>query len=155
MIQRIHHTALSTPDLARAVAFYRDLFGFEVLHEFGWPRGSRGADRLMALEGTACRAAMLRRGDSMLEIFEFSSPAPRPQPADRPAVDHGITHVCFLVDDIEAEHARLAAAGVRFHHAPQPSGGGVFAAYGRDPDGNVFELLEIRDPAHPVAVGRG
>ena len=152
MIRRIHHTALSTPDLARAIAFYRDLFGFEVLREFGWPRGSRAADRLMGLEGTACRAAMLRRGDSMLELFEFSSPPPRPQAPERPVVDHGITHLCFLVDDVAAEHARLAAAGVRFHHPPQPSRSGVRACYGRDPDGNVFELIEVSDPAHPVFV---
>ena len=152
MIRRIHHTALSTPDLARAVAFYRDLLGFEVVSEFGWPAGSKGPDRMLGLEGTACRAAMLRHGDSMLELFEFSQPTPRPQAPDRPVVDHGITHVCFLVDDVEVEHARLAAAGVRFHYPPRPSRGGVRACYGRDPDGNVFELIEVSDPVHPVYV---
>ena len=40
MIKGIHHTALSTPDLDRMLAFYRDLLGLEVVTEFAWPAGS-------------------------------------------------------------------------------------------------------------------
>jgi hypothetical protein len=30
---------------------------------------------------------------------------------------------------------------------------GVFrATYGRDPDGNIFELQEVMDPKHPVSL---
>ena len=36
MFRGTHHTAISTPDLARSVAFYRDLFGFEVILEMDW-----------------------------------------------------------------------------------------------------------------------
>ena len=37
MIRGIHHTAISTGDLQRALAFYRDLLGFETVFEAGWP----------------------------------------------------------------------------------------------------------------------
>ena len=40
MIERIQHTAISTPDLERALAFYRDLIGFEVLSDQTWEKGS-------------------------------------------------------------------------------------------------------------------
>jgi len=151
MIQCIHHTAISTPDLDRSVRFYCDLFGFELLQSFGWPKGTAATDAVMDLRDTAARVAMLRRGDSMLEIFEFSSPAPRSADPNRPVCDHGITHVCFLVNDVHAEYERLQAEGMRFHCPPQ--GSEVLAyTYGRDPDGNVIELLQVSDPKHPFAI---
>jgi catechol 2,3-dioxygenase-like lactoylglutathione lyase family enzyme len=41
MIKSIHHTAISTGDFERAVAFYRDLLGFEMVAELNWPAGAR------------------------------------------------------------------------------------------------------------------
>jgi catechol 2,3-dioxygenase-like lactoylglutathione lyase family enzyme len=146
---RIHHTAISTPDLARLIAFYRDLFGYEVVREFDWPRGVALINGVIGLPDCAAQAVMMRRGDSMLELFEFSHPAPRAQDPNRPACDHGFTHVCFHVADVEKEHARLAAAGMRFHCAPQRAGGLAFT-YGRDPDGNVIELLQVLEADHPL-----
>lgn len=145
MIQKIHHTAISTPDLERSIAFYRDLFGFEVVLEMAWPVGSKLSDTIMAIEGSAANAVMLRRGDSMIEVFQFSSPDVRAQDTERPVCDHGITHICFLVDDIRGEYARLSEAGMRFHCPPQDVGQGAAYTYGRDPDGNVIELLEVYD----------
>jgi len=148
MIRSLHHTAISTPDLKRAVDFYRDLFGFEVVLEMDWPQGYAGVDLIMGIEGTAAKAVMLRRDDSMIEIFEFSSPEVKSQAVDRPVCDHGITHLCFHVEEIEAEYERLSQAGMLFHCPPQDSGTGIVATYGRDPDGNVIELLEILDEQH-------
>ena len=142
MLKGFHHAAISTPDLARSVRFYCDLFGCTVLREFGWPAGIPEADALTGLRNSAARAVMLKLHDSFLEIFEFSSPTPQPGNPDRPACDHGITHICLAVEDSQAEYARLKAAGMRFHAPPQAQDGG-FVTYGRDPDGNIVELLEI------------
>lgn len=56
--------------------------------------------------------------------------------------DHGLTHFGIWVTDIDAVHARLSEAGIRFHSPVIDFPGGMRATYGRDPDGNVFELLE-------------
>ena len=145
MLKGFHHAAISTPDLARSVRFYCDLFGCTVLREFGWPAGIPEADALTGLRNSAARAVMLKLHDSYLEIFEFSSPTPEPGNPDRPACDHGITHICLAVEDSQAEYARLKAAGMRFHAPPQAQDGG-FVTYGRDPDGNIVELLEFGAP---------
>lgn len=144
MLKGFHHAAISTPDLDRSLRFYRELFGCTVVREFGWPAGIPEADALTGLRNSSARAVMLRLGDSYLEIFEFSSPTPRPGDPDRPACDHGITHICLEVRDSQAEYARLKAAGMRFHAPPQAQDGG-FVTYGRDPDGNIVELLEFGD----------
>ena len=87
MLRSLHHTAISTPDLERAVTFYRDLFGFEVVMEMDWPRGYPGVDLIMGIKDTAAQAVMLRREDSMIEIFEFSSPEVKSQAPDRPVCE--------------------------------------------------------------------
>jgi catechol 2,3-dioxygenase-like lactoylglutathione lyase family enzyme len=144
-----HHAAISTPDLDRLASFYRDCFGFEQVFEFEW-RGVEAIDRMMAVENTAARVVMLRTGNAFLEIFQFSSPQPRGQDSDRPVIDHGFTHICIVVEDAATECARLAARGVRLHSPVVGAGTALVGTYGRDPDGNVFEILEVRDPSHPL-----
>jgi len=81
MIHGIHHTAISTPDLERALAFYRDLLGAEPVTDFEWPAGTEAADRIVGLAGSAARAVMLRLGNAMIELFEFRAPTPRARDA--------------------------------------------------------------------------
>jgi catechol 2,3-dioxygenase-like lactoylglutathione lyase family enzyme len=143
MIHGIHHTAVSTGDIERALRFYRDLLGFEVVWGGSWPSGTAVADRITGLDGSAARQVMLRKGNAYFELFEYAAPAPRPGDSGRPVNDHGITHLCLDVTDLDAEYERLRAAGVEFHCEPQDLGAGVRTTYARDPDGNVVELQEL------------
>ena len=154
MIRGVHHVAMATGDIDRLVAFYRDALGFEVLSRGGWEQGSTAIDGIVGLPGSAARTAMLRAGNAYIEMFEYSAPAGKPAEQDRPVCDHGYTHFCLDVQDIDAEYERLLGLGMRFH-CPPPLGvrapGRVAAAtYGRDPDGNVIELLEILDDRSPM-----
>jgi predicted enzyme related to lactoylglutathione lyase len=62
------------------------------------------------------------------------------------------TVLYFQVDDVDAAYARLAAAGVKFAHAPQR----VFWGYGAeltDPDGHrvrLWDEVSMRDRAAAV-----
>ena len=107
------------------------------------------------LEKSAARQVMLKSGNAYLEIFEFRSPPPHPADPERPVNDHGYTHFCVDVTDIDAEYERLSAAGMQFHCPPPRLGGGsIRATYGRDPDGNVVELQEIVDTTIDFALER-
>ena len=59
-VQRVHHVAISTPDLDRLVSFYRDVFGFEVVEEFDWEKGYKAADQVTGLKDSAARAVRAR-----------------------------------------------------------------------------------------------
>jgi glyoxylase I family protein len=144
MMMRFHHAAISTPDLDRAVRFYTEVIGCQEAWSFSWESGSAEADALTGLRDSAASAAMLKLGDSFLEIFEFSSPSPAPGDPERPVCDHGITHVCLQVQDLHAEYERMKAAGMEFHCPPLTQESG-YVIYGRDPDGNVVELLEFTE----------
>jgi catechol 2,3-dioxygenase-like lactoylglutathione lyase family enzyme len=143
MIRGIHHTAISTGDLERALGFYRDLLGFEVVMDWTWPEGTAGMNLTHQLPETSGRVALLGLGNAMLELFEYATPPPAPRAADRRMVDHGITHLCLDVDDLDAEFVRLREAGVSFHCEPVDYGT-VKVTYMRDPDGNVLELQEVK-----------
>lgn len=142
MTQRFHHVAISTPNLERALTFYRDLLGLEVLNEASWPRGSQQINQVIGLDDCAATTVMLQGGNLCVELFEYHWPTQPPAQTSRPVHLYGITHFCLDVKGIDAVYQRLLDAGIHFHAPPQHFGG-VKATYGRDPDGNVFELQEI------------
>ncbi len=144
MIIGVHHTALSVPDIEAAVAFYCDVLGFEIVTQGGWDKGYVEADNIIGLPDTVAKTAMLRGSNIHIEMFEFAAPAGLPQDPDHPMNNHGITHFCLQVTDIEMEYERLKQAGMRFHCEPQNLGT-TKATYGRDPFGNVIELYEVFD----------
>jgi catechol 2,3-dioxygenase-like lactoylglutathione lyase family enzyme len=141
MIHGIDHTALSVPDMDAALQFYSGVLGFEVLMNFAWPSGAKPLDDLVGLPDSASKVAMLRLGDTRIEVFEYLNPKGRAQDPDRPVCDHGIIHLCLAVSDIAGEYERLREAGVRFNSTPIDLGREV-CVYGRDPFGNVLELIE-------------
>ena len=142
MIKGFHHAAISTPDLERCIDFYTNTIGGKIAWTFCWPAGTPEADEVTGLQNSAANAAMLKIGDTFIEVFQFSSPQPVEQTGIRPVSNHGITHICLEVEDIHVEYERLKAAGMQFNCAPQSQDGSSMV-YGRDPDGNVVELIEF------------
>lgn len=144
MILGLHHTAIATLDIERLSRFYIDLFGLKKIVDDSW-KNAPALDDIVGLKNSSAHFMLLSAGNQVLELFEFASPKPKPGDPNRPVSDCGFTHVCFAVTDIQAEYERLSRAGMRFHAPPilaaeRP----LCATYGRDPDGNVVELLEIR-----------
>ena len=156
MIRGIHHVAISTGDIDRLIVFYRDVIGMELVKVSGWAAGSEEVDAIVGLEGSSARAAKLRIGNSYLELSQYLTPEGAPQSPGRPVNDHGSTHFCLDVVDIDAEYERLSAGGMAFHCPPPPAAtsgpGAQRSTYGRDPDGNVIELQELLDPHHRLSI---
>ncbi len=155
MIRGVHHVALATGNIERLVAFYTEHLGFEVVMETSWADRPM-IDDIVGLKNSAAKQAMLRAGNTHVEVFEYSSPEPVAGDPNRPVCDHGYTHFCLDVTDIDAEYERLLAAGMTFHTPPPPlsklGSGKIRATYGRDPDGNVIELQEVLDTSIPFAM---
>jgi len=150
MIHGINHVAISTPDLERAVRFYRDVLGFAEAERFAWRPGETVVDRVTELPRSSADAAVLHAGNLLIELFEFHAPAARPAPPDRRVSDHGICHIALEVTDIDGVHRRLSAAGMRFSCEPQTLWDGTRISYGRDPDRNVVELQQLPDAANAM-----
>jgi catechol 2,3-dioxygenase-like lactoylglutathione lyase family enzyme len=148
MIKGIHHVGISVSSLDRAIEFYTQALAMELLSpafSFGGPQ----YEQVMGLGGARGRMCVLRRDSLQLELFEFAHPTPARQNPDYPVADIGLSHFGVEVTDIDRTYERLHSAGVRFHSPVVTFPRGVKATYARDPDGNVFELLEM--PIRPGA----
>lgn len=144
MIVGLHHVSISVSDLERALAFYRDVLGFEEVQRSVFSGDAPLADRAIGLDGVDARMAMLKAPNAFLEIWEYHHPTPEDR-RSRPC-DHGYAHIALQVRGMAEEYQRLVEAGMTFVGPPVDFGRSA-AIYGRDPFGNVIELYEIRDPA--------
>ncbi|MFV2116274.1 VOC family protein [Micromonospora sp. LOL_025] len=126
-IHRLNHAVLYVSDLARSVAFYRDVLGFRPIPMT--PDGFRGAAFLQAPGST---------NDHDLGLFEVGAGA-GPSTAGRGTV--GLYHLAWEVDtldELEVTAQRLAAAGALVGASDH---GTTKSLYGQDPDGLEFEVV--------------
>lgn len=76
-------------------------------------------------------------------------PCERCDQAHRRAVRRDKLALWLQVRDVEAEHTRLAAAGVRVDEPPVDKPWGLREARVRDPDGLLLVLVEVPE-RHPL-----
>jgi len=150
MILGVHHPALSVPSLEQALDFYCGKLGFETVMSAEIPPGIPPLNQAFGLDDAGCKVAIIKRGNSCIELFEFQAEDTPTADVNRPVNKHGITHICLGGDDYENDYAFLKDAGVVFNTGPQGESPSRWA-YGRDPFGNVIELLE-HDPASPSSL---
>lgn len=123
---RLGYAILFVSELDRSVAFYRDLIGLPF----------RFANESYAEFATGGAKFSLYARSHLRELIGVDAPAgavPWPQ-----------GEVAFFCDDVDAEHARLAAAGVRVLAPPTDRPWGERTLHVADPDGNVVELTRAR-----------
>jgi catechol 2,3-dioxygenase-like lactoylglutathione lyase family enzyme len=126
-IHRLNHAVLYVRDVARSVAFYRDVLGFRQVDMT--PQGFNGAAFLQAPGST---------NDHDLGLFEIGAHA-GPSPAGRSSV--GLYHLAWEVEtlaDLEETSVALAGADALVGTSDH---GTTKSLYGRDPDGLEFEIV--------------
>jgi catechol 2,3-dioxygenase-like lactoylglutathione lyase family enzyme len=137
------HPGLVVPDLEGARSFYEKMFGFRHFCDEGW-QDNPAVDKVVGVDGSACKGYTLAGHNCYIELFEFSAPKQEcPVPGELGPHDLGIRHLAFFVDDCRAEYQRLLDLGGEMLGEPTDIGGGVYTAYCRDPFGNIIELAEL------------
>jgi catechol 2,3-dioxygenase-like lactoylglutathione lyase family enzyme len=123
-VQQLSHCCLGCHDLERTRAFYVDVLGLEVAHQFVNDAGE--------LYGYIFYAG----GRTWLEFFRDREPG---------RVDQRFRHLCFEVANLDEIAGLLRSHGFE----PQVKRGktdGTALAFVEDPEGNVIEFHEF-DPA--------
>jgi catechol 2,3-dioxygenase-like lactoylglutathione lyase family enzyme len=118
---------LVVSELARSVAFYRDVVGAELVREYG------GTSAVFRLAGTW-----------LLLVTSGGPTADKPTvtfaPPDDP--DRVSSEMTFRVRDCRALHRLLSARGADFL-TPPVNHGYEIRCFFRDPDGHLLELSEV------------
>ena len=110
-------------DVEASISFYTEQLGFEVL------------------TSAAPAFADVKRGNLRLLLSGPQSSAGRPMPDGATPGPGGWNRIHFLVDDIDADVARLRDAGATFRNDVVTGPGGKQILL-EDPSGNVVELFQ-------------
>ena len=99
MVKKVSHIAVAVPDIGAAAKFYAEKLGLRLV----------GREDVA---GTKVTVGFIPVGETRIELVQPAAP-------DSPITKFletrgpGLQHICFEVDDVAAELARLDAAGVR------------------------------------------
>ncbi len=130
-VKKINHIGVAVENITEAARFYKDALGLAVEGE-------------ETVAGQKVRVAFLTVGETRIELLEPTaedSPVKKFMDGKGP----GVHHLAFDVDDIEAELARLKAAGVRLiDETPRPGAHGTRIAFvhPKEARGVLVELTE-------------
>jgi catechol 2,3-dioxygenase-like lactoylglutathione lyase family enzyme len=123
-VKALSHTAIRVRDLDVSVKFYQDLFGYDVFID---GRSQQPVGPVLGLIGG--HTVELLRQD-----------APEGAKAPRDVLGHSC--IAFSVEDIDATHAAVKAAGYIRSDAPETFGN-VRVVFVRDPDGTLLEFIQL------------
>lgn len=113
MIEGIFHVGITVKDLEKSIAFYRDVLGMELFIGPSDEMSGEEFSERVGVPDSRIRIAVLRAGDSDIELMQFLSPLPESdQPLPRNGV--GAAHVALRVRDMDAAVNSLKAQGIDF-----------------------------------------
>lgn len=127
MITTAKFVTINVSDQQRALEFYSNVLGFEVLADapYGEEMGGQAGDRWIEVAPKGAQTGIVLQRAAAEEVGGFAP-------------------VVFDSDDIVATGDELKAKGVEFTQDPAEMPWGWWAQF-KDPDGNEFGLAQSRD----------
>jgi methylmalonyl-CoA epimerase len=132
MIKEVSHLGMAVKDLEEAREFYRSVFGLE------------SSEPIIGGDGTI-RVSMVRVGSTLIELL---------QPIGNEGVmakflekrGEGFHHICYEVEDIQAEIASIKAAGLEVLGEPKPGAEGMSVfLHPKGTHGVLVEFVEKKE----------
>lgn len=126
------HVCIGVQDIEAAIAWYRDILGFEVDHRWSVP------------ELPGFQLAYIQKNGYRIELIdsgEEGSGEPEDLSFDEFLRVRGFSHVCFRVENVDDATVEVEARGVKIDMPPTdfPDNGRRIAFF-RDLDGNYIEF---------------
>jgi methylmalonyl-CoA/ethylmalonyl-CoA epimerase len=134
-----HHAGISVPDLETAIAWWREVLGFDVERRFPIPT-------------IPAQVVILKNGPLHIELFQVEGAKSLPDERREPDTDvytHGNKHVSFAVESVREFAEQLKVRGADIVWVKQMAqGANIFI---RDNAGNLVEFVESPKPARGYA----
>ncbi len=131
----LHHINLSTEDVGRMDAFYRDVMGLEP--------PTRDLPTLEKKQGYAGDVTFVSDGDIQVHLAQKDVLAGFKTGHSVNPVSHG--HIAYRTDDLDAFRAHLEAQGIPYSDWGNKAVEGWHQIFFYDPDGNVIEVHQVQD----------
>jgi catechol 2,3-dioxygenase-like lactoylglutathione lyase family enzyme len=139
------HTGITVSNLEQSLAFWQNVFGFELSHRAH--QTAELASEITGVAGAEISIAVVKApGGHKIELLEYLAPPDRKHVDLRPC-DVGSVHVALTVDNLDAVLSAIASSGWKAAGKPQTlqSGPntGKRVVYVRDPDGTTIEFMQV------------
>jgi len=144
MIKSVQHVGITVSNLAEALHFFNDLLGLETL-PFREASGER-IETILGIPGASLRLSGVKTPDNKnIELIEYL--APKGERINLKTCNPGVTHISFVVDDIQKMYDDLTAKGVNFISPPYWGGKTIAGmdwgvCFLKGPDGISIELMQ-------------
>ena len=137
------HLVVGVTDMDRALAFYRDVIGMEVVFEtlISGERFDKALHTSRKQEGRVVGGLL---GGLMIELLSLGGKQPEHKLPRRGII--GAQNVSLSVTDLDDTHRRITDAGYIPDQEPFEIGG-VRMFFVKDPDGTPVEFIELPDGA--------
>jgi catechol 2,3-dioxygenase-like lactoylglutathione lyase family enzyme len=144
------HVGIAVKDREESRRFYTEALGFV-------PTGGEiranddddvfpGISTFLEVDDTDVIAEFFTNGPQTIELVTYTSPGTQGEPERRPMNKLGLTHLCFLVEDVDAVAAKVEECGgrilefTRMEH-DRPDGINRDYLFCTDPNGVRIELI--------------
>lgn len=138
---RPSHLGICVSDLESSLRFYCDGLGFVAAETYTLDSADLpGLDRALEVDGpTVVVSQFVRSGDFAIELLAYRRPASSGVPS-RSRGQHGMTHLAFHVDDLDAAVRNAVASGGTVIESTRADLG-VQLVFLADPDGVRIEFI--------------
>jgi len=144
MIKSVQHVGITVSNLDEALHFFNDLLGLEAL-PFREASGER-IETILGIPGASLRLSGVKTPDNKnIELIEYL--ASKGERINLKTCNPGVTHISFVVDDIQKMYDDLTAKGVNFISPPYWGGKTIAGmdwgvCFLKGPDGISIELMQ-------------
>jgi glyoxylase I family protein len=135
-VKGFSHVCIRVSAMERALEFYRDTLGFEVV--FDVQLSGPSLEQVTGETSAHGRMVGGLLGGTSVELLEIQSEDAPPVGGSGPAL--GYTNISLSVDDLDGAQAAMEGAGVE--PGPVVDIGGVRMFFVPDPDGTPIEIIE-------------
>lgn len=136
----VSHAGICVSDLERSLRFYCDGLGFERAESHAI--GNEFAAALEVPPDVVLTSQFIRREGLAVELLHYTSPQATGEPS-RSRRQLGITHLSFVVPDVDAAIALLVGCGGTVLPETRTKGEGIDLVFLADPDGVRIELMRL------------
>lgn len=142
MITTMNHTSFTVSDLKKAVDFYQNVLGLELVSLA--ERDETFSAAITGIPGAKLNIAYLKVFNCMIELIEYTAGAG--VKLDTHTNNIGSAHICFYISDYDEWIERMKKYNVKFRGelciVPAGPNKGKRVCYMIDNDGNNLEFME-------------
>ena len=136
----VSHIGICVSDLERSLRFYCEGLGFERAESHSI--GNEFADALEVPRDVELTSQFIRREGLSIELLHYASPPAVGEPS-RSRRQLGLTHLSFVVPDVDRAAALLVECGATVLPETRTRNEGVDLLFLADPDGVRVELMRF------------